>query len=129
MTVVMESAISSSSELFDQARDLMDEGNVETAIELFQSSLDLYPHFKTLELLGECFVSLNRLRESIVPLAAASTLNDGVRAPSILANVFLKLGDRDAARSIAAIALSRDPDNRKAKAVMSAVAEVAEQRI
>lgn len=107
----------------------MDEGNVETAIELFQSSLDLYPHFKTLELLGECFVSLNRLKESIVPLAAASMLNDGVRAPSILANVFLKLGDRDAARSIAVIALSRDPDNRKAKAVMSAVVEVAEQRI
>lgn len=59
----MESAISRSSELYDQARELMDEGNVETAIELFQSSLDLYPHFKTLELLGECFVSLNRLKD------------------------------------------------------------------
>lgn len=106
----------------------MDEGVVEEAIELFSQSIALHPHFKTLELLGECYVSLNRLHEAVVPLAAATTLNDGVRAPSILANVFLKLGDREAARSMAALALERDPDNRKAKAVMSAVSEEAGQR-
>lgn len=99
----------------------MDEGCVEEAIEIFRESIALHPHFKTLELLGECFVSLNRLHESVVPLAAAAALNDSVRAPSILASVFLKLGARDEARRMAEIALTRDSNNRKARAVMDAL--------
>lgn len=102
----------------------MDEGRLEDAVVLFQQSISCDPHFKTLELLGECFVRLNRLAEAIVPLAAATSLNKSVRAPSLLAEVFLKLEDYHAARNMAEIALDRDTNNRKAKEVKRTVGEI-----
>jgi tetratricopeptide (TPR) repeat protein len=114
-----------SSELYLKARQAMDEGKLEDAVVLFQQSISYDPHFKSLELLGECFVRLNRLSEAIVPLAAAASLNKGVRAPSLLAEVFLKLEDYGKAKNMAETALSRDPNNRKAQEVKRIVAEIA----
>ena len=108
----MIDALSQSSDLYRQALELMEKNQLEQAVPLFQQSIALSPHFKTLELLGECFIRLNRLPEAVVPLAAATTLNQGVRAPSLLADVFLKLEDYDSANEIAELALSRDPNNR-----------------
>lgn len=105
-----------SSELYLKARRMMDAGKLEDAIGLFEQSISYYPHFKSLELLGECFSRLNRLPEAIVPLAAATTLNKGVRAPSLLAEVFLELKEYRQARKMAEEALSRDPNNRTAQA-------------
>ena len=102
----------------------MDDGKLEDAVVLFQQSISYSPHFKSLELLGECFVHLNRLREAIVPLAAASSLNKGVRAPSLLAEVFLQLEDYHAAGNMAEIASSRDPNNRRAREVKKIVSEI-----
>jgi tetratricopeptide (TPR) repeat protein len=104
-----------SSELYLKARQMMDEGKLEDAIILFEQSISHYPHFKSLELLGECFSRLNRLSEAIVPLAAATSLNKGVRAPSLLAEVFLRLKEYRQARETAEIALSREPHNRTAQ--------------
>jgi hypothetical protein len=69
----MEDALSKLSELYQKARQMMDEGKLEDAVVLFQQSVTYAPHFKTLELLGECFVRLNRLIDAIVPLYAAHT--------------------------------------------------------
>ena len=66
----------------------MDAGRIEQEVALFEQSAAISPHFKTLELLGECLIALDRLQDSIVPLAAAATLNSGVRAPALLAEVF-----------------------------------------
>ncbi len=120
----MEDALSKLSELYQKARQMMDEGKLEDAVVLFQQSVTYAPHFKTLELLGECFVRLNRLIDAIVPLAAATSLNRGVRAPSLLAEVFLKLEDYHAAKEMAEVALSRDPNNHKAQEVRRAAADI-----
>ena len=85
----------------------MDGGQHAEAIPLLQESIAATPHFKSLELLGECFVKLGRLNEAVVPLAAATTLNKGVRAPALLAEVFLRLGDYHDARTLAGVALAR----------------------
>ncbi|MEJ7591544.1 MAG: tetratricopeptide repeat protein [Planctomycetaceae bacterium] len=106
--------LSQSSELYRQGRELMEKGQLEEAVSFFQQSIALSPHFKTLELLGESLIRLNRLKEALVPLAAATTLNKGVRAPSLLADVLLKLEDHNGAHEVAGIALSRDPNNRMA---------------
>jgi tetratricopeptide (TPR) repeat protein len=111
----------SSADLYDAGRDYMQSGDYEDAVVLFEKSIALRPHFKTLELLGECYMRLGRLERAIVPLAAASTLNTGVRAPSLLADVFLKLGQLHDARELAKLALQRDPNNRRAMAVMAAL--------
>jgi len=120
----MEDALSKLSELYQKARQMMDEGKLEDAVVLFQQSVTYAPHFKTLELLGECFVRLNRLIDAIVPLAAATSLNRGVRAPSLLAEVFLKLEDYHAARDTAEVALNSDPHNHKAQEVRRAAADI-----
>ena len=53
-----------------------------------------------------------------MPLAAATTLNDQVRAPALLAETLLRLGQREQARRIALLALSRGATNRKAREVL-----------
>jgi tetratricopeptide (TPR) repeat protein len=110
----MSENLSDASDLYHKARALMDKNSLEEAIILFQNSAELDPHFKTLELLGECYIRLNRLREAIIPLAAAVGLNKGVRAASLLAEVFLNLKDYDKAKEMAEIALSQEPNNKKA---------------
>lgn len=120
----MIDALAQSSELYRQARELMERDQVERAVPLFQQSIALSPHFKALELLGECLVRLDRLPVAVVPLAAATTLNKGVRAPSLLADVFLKMGDYHRAREAAEIALGHDLNNRLALNAKKAAAEV-----
>ncbi len=105
------------SELYYQAREAMDAGQLEAAVGLFQQSIDAHPHFKSLELLGQCLIALGRPQEAIVPLAAAATLNNGVRAPALLAELFWELGEKTDAGQLAEIALARDPNNKKARAV------------
>lgn len=121
---LMEDSLSKSLELYEKARQMMNESRLDDALMLFQQSISYNPHFKTLELLGECFVRLNRLQEAIVPLAAATSLNKGIRAPSLLAEVFLRLENYHAARDMAEIALNRDEKNRKAQEVRKVVAEI-----
>ena len=50
-------------------------------------------------------MALARPQEAIVPLAAAATLNNGVRAPALLAEVFWELGQTADAEQLAEIAL------------------------
>ncbi len=101
-------------EHYQEARRLMDQGLYEKAITLFEQNIKSEPHFKELELLGECLMRLERLVEAIIPLAAATTLNQGVRAPSLLAEVFYSLGKTHEANAMAELALRRDPNNRRA---------------
>ena len=118
----MNEDLSQSMDLYRQARQMMDNGELDDAVVLFYRSIELSPHFKALELLGECLMRFDRLREAIAPLAAATSLHRGVRAPSLLADVFLKLKDYQAAEKMADIALSRDSNNRKAIEVKKVVA-------
>ena len=112
-----------SSELYGAARELMDAGQLEEAIGLFEESAKALPHFKTLELLGECYLRANQVKMSIIPLAAAVGFNRGVRAASLLAEAFLALGDKDQANQIADVALRRDSTNQKALEVKHALAD------
>lgn len=92
----------------------MADGSFEQAAQLFMRSVVASPHFKTYELLGECYLRLKRLTEAIPFLAAATALNRGVRAPSLLAEVWLELGCHKEAAEAAEIALSRDAQNKVA---------------
>lgn len=59
----------------------MEAGDLERAAALLGESVAIWPHFKTLELLGECLLRLDRPREAIGPLAAASALHRQDHAP------------------------------------------------
>jgi tetratricopeptide (TPR) repeat protein len=117
---------SPASQLYEQARRLMADGSFEQAVELFHQSAVESPHFKTYELLGECYMRLKRLTEAIPFLAAATILNRGVRAPSLLAEVWLALGRGVQAAEAAGVALSRDPQNKVALRVTESAASMIE---
>jgi tetratricopeptide (TPR) repeat protein len=72
--------LSSSERLYREGRRFMDAGAWEQAIQRFTASVEAAPHFKTLELLGECFLELGRPKDAVVPLAAAARLNPQPRA-------------------------------------------------
>jgi tetratricopeptide (TPR) repeat protein len=98
--------------LYQEGRIQMESGAFEQAIETFQKSAHLFPHFKTLELLGECLLQTGRATEAVVPLAASAYLNRQVRAGSLLAQAFLKLDDYKAAAEVASRVLATEPKNR-----------------
>ena len=71
------------------------------------------------ELLGECFLLLGRPQQAIVPLAAATTLNPQVRAPSLLAQAFLECGQYQRAVEMATAVLAKAPTNRIALDILA----------
>ncbi len=116
----IKSMVSNSRTFYEQARQAMDQGDLEEAVALFEQSVSASLHFKSLELLGECLSKIGRKHEAIVALAAATTLNEGVRAPALLAQVFLEMGNYREAYDFAELALSRHSSNRLALQVKEA---------
>lgn len=104
-------------QLYERARQLMQEEKFTEASLLFLQAALRTPHFKTYELLGECYLRLGRFTEAIPYLAAATTLNRGIRAPSLLAETWLALNQPSEATMVADLILSRDPKNKSALAV------------
>jgi tetratricopeptide (TPR) repeat protein len=104
-------------ELYFEARRAMEDGRWEEAVRLFEESVRIRPHHKSLELLGECLGRLDRWNEAVVALAAATTLNHTVHAPSLCAEALLHIKDYHRAIDVAEIALKIDPKNRKALAI------------
>ena len=113
-------------DLYEEGRSRMAAGAVDEAIALFRRSAALDPHFKTLELLGECHCRLEQWKEAVAPLAAATTLNRQSRAPALLAEVFEQLGDRDRAIELAHLALSRDGHTKRAKVLLQRLGDSAQ---
>ena len=100
--------------LYRKGKTCMNEGNYADAIGAFTEALAHQPHFKSLELLGECYMLIGKSRDAIIPLAAAASLNKGPRASSLLAEALLDAGEVMLATDAVENALKRDPKNRRA---------------
>ena len=118
---------SPSTQRYNRARELMTEGAIDHAVEMFLRSVADCPHYKAYELLGECYMRLERFPLAILYLAAASTLNRGGRAPSLLAEAWLAFGDTARALEAAEVALGREPKNKRALAVRQKASDFHEQ--
>lgn len=115
-------------EFFQNARVAMDAGDLIMAIDLFQNSVHLSPHYKSLLLLGECLIREERDREAIVPLAAATALNNQGIAPTLLCEVFLRLGDPIQAKRMLDTAIDRQPLYKRAKDLVEKVTQQISER-
>jgi lipopolysaccharide biosynthesis regulator YciM len=104
--------------LYQEGRLLFDQGSYELAITKFKVSIDLYPHFKSMELCGECYLKLNNPAAAVLFLAAATTLNSGIKSQSLLAQAFSDIGINDKAMEIAENVIERSPGNKIAKAIL-----------
>jgi tetratricopeptide (TPR) repeat protein len=95
---------------YNQGRALMQSGQFHEASILFLESCNLEPHFKTYELLGECYQNLNQFPISIPFLAASTLINNACRAPMLLAKSYYELKTYDLAIKYAELALARSPN-------------------
>ena len=109
--------------LYDEGRAALEEGRLARAIELLERSAALWPHFKTLEILGEALLRAGDPLAAVAPLAAATALNEQVRAPSMLAEALLRLGELHDAEKFAAQVVARDPGNRRARSVLESITD------
>ena len=107
-----------SSALYDAARAAIDAGDLAEALGLLEQSLAGDVHFKTLELIGDVRCRLGRHREAIVPLAAATGLNRGSRAPCLLAEAFIELREWSDAQAAATESLRRTPGYERARTAL-----------
>jgi tetratricopeptide (TPR) repeat protein len=115
--------------LYERGWDAMQTGQLETAIELFEQSNRSGPHFKTCLYLGECLVRLNRHKDAIIPLAAATALNRQGIAPLKLAEVYMVLDEPNKAHELVKLAIERQPDLKRARVLEPSIREAAEQRM
>lgn len=95
--------------VFQQARQLFDQGRFSEALPLFAEAARRDPHYKSFELLGDCLLRSGRPAEAVLPLAAACALNRGARPRVLLARSFLQIGRVDKARSWLTEALDHHP--------------------
>jgi tetratricopeptide (TPR) repeat protein len=112
-------AVEKSSALYQKGREAMAANDLDSAVRLFRSSAQAAPHFKTLELLGECFLKRDQNREAIIPLAAAVGLgNKPYRALYLLAQALDRSGHRDEAIEKLTLALQIKADYKNARTLL-----------
>jgi tetratricopeptide (TPR) repeat protein len=120
----MPSDFGPSFETYSAGRVAMDSADFGRAIELFEESIRLSPHFKTLELLGECRLRNHQPLEAIQPLAAAVGLGtNAFRATYLLAKAFLAIGDKKAALKYVGRALQMNPHFKSARELKESLSE------
>jgi tetratricopeptide (TPR) repeat protein len=110
-------------ELYCVAQKTMSQGNYNDAIVILQKSATLNPHYKTLELLGECLVMAGQYCNAIIPLAAATTLNPQPRSTLLLSNAFMSLGEMSKALKMAQLAHDRNPNYGEAEKLIATIQE------
>lgn len=94
----------------------MARGDHSEAAALFEQSNLAFPHFKTLELLGECRLALGEPIAALIPLAASVGLGtNSFRAMYLLAKAFADLGRKEEALMYAERALLMKSDYKKAR--------------
>lgn len=112
----MSSDFGPSFDKYEEGRAAMDQADLNRAIELFEESVRLSPHFKTLELLGECRLKNHQPSEAILPLAAAVGLGtNAFRAMYLLAKAYAELGNKKTALRYIDRALQMKPDFKSAR--------------
>lgn len=104
--------------LYLEGRGLYDQGEYAQAIEHFKMSNKESAHFKSLELWGECELKLGNPHKAVMPLTAATELNKGIRAPSLLAQAYNSIGEAAKAIDLARSVLAQAPGNKVARGIL-----------
>lgn len=113
---------SKSSELHDEGTAAMKSKDYGAAIEKFTAAGNLSPHFKTYELLGECYLELGNFPQAIKYAAAAAGIgNNQFRARFILARALAEYGDVQWAVDKLNEALEMKPDYKAARELLAKI--------
>lgn len=89
-----QAATDVASRLFQEARDALGRGQVDSAAAKLRESAERAPHFKTYELLGECLLTQGHLEEAALFLSAGAGLGNRQGRPRyLLARALLQLDE------------------------------------
>lgn len=102
----------------NELRALLDSGDADEALRQIEQAAHDDPNPPMLGLLGEAYLRMDRARDAVIPLAAATGLSDHAQYAIILARALLKIGRTDDGMLIAQRILRRDPRNRDALDIM-----------
>jgi tetratricopeptide (TPR) repeat protein len=113
-----------SSELHDEGVAAMKARDYDTAVKKLTGAADLSPHFKTYELLGECYLELKDFPRAIKYAAAAAGIgNNQFRSRFILAKALFEYGNVQWAVDKLNEALRMKPDYKSAKEMLERLRE------
>lgn len=110
--------------LYCQAKELISKKDFASAIPLLKKSNRLHTHFKTLEHWGNCEIKLGNYQRAIMPLTAATELNNHIKPKSLLALAYSKIGNKNKAIELAQNVVTMSPDNKIANNILDAVKTV-----
>jgi tetratricopeptide (TPR) repeat protein len=117
-----------SSQLHDEGTRAMKLSDYSAAVEKFTDAANLHPHFKTYELLAECYVELKNFPEAIKYAAAGAGLgNNQFRSRFILAKALAEYGEFQWAVDKLNEALRMKPDYKAAKDMLAKLREGEEE--
>jgi tetratricopeptide (TPR) repeat protein len=120
MWIMVDQARDESLALYNKGREAMERSDLRAAVDLFQQSIDLLPHFKTLELQGECLLKLEQPTKVIIALSASATLGSRpFRALYLLAQALLLIGEKRKAIEKLKEALAMQPEFAGAKRLLA----------
>ena len=106
-------------DLYAEGRSAMKQGDLDLATKRFRQSIESFPHFKTLELLGECLLLKNQPSEAIVFLAASAGLGiHQYRARYLLAKAHIAIEEPNDAISQLRESLRLNPNYKSATALL-----------
>jgi tetratricopeptide (TPR) repeat protein len=104
-------------------REAMADGDYQAAIRHFIASNTAFPHFKTLELLGERYLHIGKPFEALLPLAAAIGLgSNAFRATYLLGRAWAEAGHPREALKHLDRAVEMKPDYKRARELRDRIA-------
>ena len=113
--------------LYFDGKAAMENNDLVRASASLKKSAEIYPHFKTLESIGECLLEQGNFRESVIYLSASAGLgNKQFRSYFLLAKALIELKDIELARDKLNQALFINPNYKAAKDLLSTISGNAE---
>ncbi len=107
-------------DLYLAAREAIERGDLNKAVDLLCQSISNEPHFKSHELLGECYGKLGRTNLALREFEKAVQLNPrSEKSQTLLANCLADAGRTEEAKAVLGDLLSRNPTYGPAKRLLS----------
>lgn len=107
-------------DLYPAAREVIATGDLNKAVDLLCQSISIEPHFKSHELLGECYGKLGQTNLALREFEKAVQLNPrSEKSQTLLANCLADAGRTDQAKAVLTDLLSRNPTYGPAKRLLS----------
>lgn len=100
---------------YEDGRNLYGAGKFEEAIRALEKTLKTSPHYKTFEIIGDCYARLDNRTNALTYMLASIAMHPSPRACYWVSNIFIEIGDKENAVKYLKKAISLQPNYKKAR--------------